>query len=100
VEPDGLRALAERVGRGDRAAAAQLFRELEPRVARMVRRVLRTRAATAPLAERIRTEALRLRRTGRGGVAVRVTRAICQSLVDELRAAPERWPALCETICE
>jgi hypothetical protein len=98
VEADRLHALAVRIGRGDRAAAAELRRELEPGIVRMVRRVLRTRTAASPLAERILSEVRRLNRAGKGAVAPRVARAICQSLVDELCATPDCWPALRDTI--
>lgn len=95
--------LAQRVGRGDGAAAGLLVGKLEPHLIFIVRRVIRTRAPTSILAERILSEAGRLT-SERPTVAeseeliIEVTRNICVALVDRLREDPDGWSTLCDTL--
>lgn len=93
--------LAERVGRGDGAAAGLLVGELEPRLVFIVRRIMRTRAPTSVLAERILSEAGRL--TGDNGVGseeliAKVARNISVALVDRLRGNADGWATLRDTL--
>lgn len=93
--------LAQRVGQGDGAAAGLLVGELEPRLVFIVRRVMRTRAPTSVLAERILSEAGRL--TGDHAVEneeliAQVARNISVALVDRLRGGTDGLSALCDTL--
>jgi len=98
-----LRALAVRVGAGDQAAAAQLLRQLEPRVRRLVRRVMRRRSTPSPLAVQILRELRQISVANQAGLdpewLVRaVARNISATLVEQLRAGPTCWPVLRDTI--
>ena len=61
-----LRHLAARAGRGDQLAKAELERELEPHMYRIVRRAMRTNAGDSALTERVRAAARRLSRDDSG----------------------------------
>ena len=96
-----LRVLAVRVGAGDRTAATELLCRLEPRVLRIVRRVLRRGSGNSLLAVRISREAQQVAATcgpDQDQVVSMVTRNICAALIDQLRAAPDCWPILRDTI--
>lgn len=93
--------LAQRVGQGDGAAAGLLVGELEPRLTFIVRRVMRTRAPTSVLAQRILSEAGRL--TGDQPVQseeliAQVARNISVALVDRLRGDADGWATLRDTL--
>lgn len=95
--------LAERVGRGDGAAAGLLIQELEPRLTFIVRRVMRTRAPTSVLAERILSEAGRLTCESLAGpeseeLIAQITHNICMALIDRLREDAEGWSTLRDTL--
>lgn len=99
-----LRALAVRVGNGDQLAAAHLLRALEPRVRRIVRRVMRRRSAFSPMAARILLEVRRVATASHNPdqdqLATTVAHNICAALIDQLRAAPDGWPVLRDTILD
>jgi hypothetical protein len=93
-----LRALAVRVGNGDRAAASQLLHQLTPVTRRFVRRVIRLRTPSSPLAQRILLEAQRIL-ADPDTVVAQVTEIVCQALVEEL-STPDGWRALRDTLAD
>jgi hypothetical protein len=93
-----LRVLAVRAGDGDRAAALEFLRQIEPFVRRFVRRVIRTRTAKSPIAERILQEASRIFADPEAVVAL-VTQIVCHAIVEQL-SNPNGWQALQDTLAD
>jgi hypothetical protein len=98
-----LRGLAARVGAGDRTATAHLLRQLAPRMRRIVRRVMRQRSSTSPLATRILREARQVTAASRSvpdreRLIRAVARNLCATLVEQLRGRRDCWPVLRDTI--
>lgn len=104
-DAERLRELAKRASRGDGSAAGALLGELEPRMVFIVRRVMRSQVPKSPLVERILLEAGRvqgqkpsLAQGQQQALVAQVARNVCQSLLDQLRCAPDGWSTICDTM--
>ena len=100
---DALQDLADRAGRGDRAALADLRHELEGRLVPLVRQALGG-AGTPAFRRRVLATAGQLARYAaqqppdRERLARRVAACLCESLVDRLARGPVSSQRLQETL--
>ena len=98
-----LRDLADRAGRGDRSALAELRLELEGRLIPLVRQALGG-AGTPAFRRRVLATAGQLARytapqpPDRERLARRVAACLCEALVDPLARAPSSGQCLQETL--
>src|SRR5262245_6606368 len=102
VYDDPLAVLAAQVRRGDAGAVCGLRDELEPRLARAVRQVLRTGSDTSPLDRRILKELSGAPRPGdrrgRRQLACRVARRLCAQVIAGLQRDAPAAEALKDTV--
>jgi hypothetical protein len=96
-----LQVLAVRAGQGDRAALTELHQELEPSMAYIVRRAMRTRSGASPLTRQIRQTAQAVAAEPSRpsqGLVERITRCLSASLFGRLRAGVGRDHRQLETV--
>jgi hypothetical protein len=96
-----LRHLAARAGRGDQLAKAELERELEPHMYRIVRRAMRTTAGDSALTERVRAAARRLSRDDSGHpeqLVNQIADNLRESIVRRVEGRRAGGQPLCETV--
>jgi len=105
IEVNAFQRLAARVSRGDPGAGHELRQELEPHMARIVRRALRTSNPASPVARRIHAVASALASnhstpsaSGREGLVRQVAHSLCNSLLGRLQPSTGTAPALRDTV--
>jgi hypothetical protein len=106
ADQEDFLALAERVRRGDAAAADRLRQELEPRLVVVVGRALSADSAALPLTRWIRAQAHEVsaaagQRPGRAQawLIALLARRVCEWLVERLRSGACSTRLLQETVC-
>jgi hypothetical protein len=98
--------LKARTRRGDLSAAAQLRRELEPRMVTIVGQTLRAGVGRTPMSKDILERARQLAPVAAAAGASRerliraVARDLCESYVRDLRIGPQRYRRLQDTVCQ
>jgi hypothetical protein len=95
--------LAARAGRGDLAAVAQLRRELEPQMRRIVHQTLRAGTGRTEMSRNILTRARQLAPTAgvvqdRDQLIRAVARDLCESVINRLRVGPRPQCSLQDTV--
>jgi hypothetical protein len=103
-ETNSLQSLAQRVGKGDRAATVAFRHDFARQMTHMVRRVMRAGVVTSPLDERIRAAVDQLSDPGRGAVdsewvVAQVVRSLVESAIGRLQAGPRDGRRALETVC-
>jgi hypothetical protein len=88
TETNDLRQLAARISKGDSSAVPRFVQQLEPQLACMIRRIIRTGSTDSVVAQRVAAEAKPLSAAGlKGGNLIdEITGRICRAAVDGLRS--------------
>jgi hypothetical protein len=105
IEMNDFQLLAAQVSRGDPDARTELRQKLEPHMARLVRRAMRLRTDTSPLARRIYATAHATATNhptttvgGREGLVSQVARSMCESLLGRLQPGTALVPEMQDTV--